>query len=103
MNMKRTCLVLVLSSLVPLAPVRAQDALQWFQKAAYTTDLNLQIRYYKEALRLDPGYAQAEHNLAGVYARKGLINHAIKIYETLIRQGKAYYQTYYDLACCYGR
>src|SRR5581483_12307375 len=37
------------------------------------------------------------------YYRKGLFRKSIALYETLIREGHAYYQTFYDLACCYSR
>ena len=81
----------------------AQDAVEWFQKAVYTTNVDEQIHYYQKALEVDPGYHQAQHNLAAVYYRKGLIRKSIAMYEALIRGGHAYYQTFYDLACCYAR
>src|SRR5688572_7378537 len=90
--------------LVALAsPVAAQDAQEWFAKAVYSTNPDEQIHYYNKALERDPQHFQAMHNLAGVYYRKGLMRKAVGVYENMIRGGHAYYQTFYNLACCYAR
>ena len=96
---KLACFVVALSA----SAVFAEDAVDWFGKATYTTNADEQIYYYNKALAADPGYTQAAHNLAGVYYRKGYVHKSIALYEQLIRTSKAYYQTFYNLACCYAR
>lgn len=81
----------------------AQDAVEWFGKATYTTNPDEQVYYYQQALKADPHYHQAAHNLAGVYYRKGQVRKSIALYEQIIRNAKAYHQTFYNLACCYAR
>jgi len=100
---RMACVLVVLAATAAAPAARAQDAVEWFQKAVYTTNPDEQVHDYQKALEVDPGYTQAQHNLASVYYRKGLFRKSIAMYETLIRGGHAYYQTFYDLACCYAR
>ena len=100
MRVSRLACVLVLAA---ASHAWAQDAVEWFGKAVYTTNADEQVYFYKKALEADPHYHQAAHNLAGVYYRKGQVRKSIALYEQIIRNAKAYHQTYYNLACCYAR
>jgi tetratricopeptide (TPR) repeat protein len=61
-------------------PVKQKEltANEWFEKGLSTTDLDEKIRYYSEAIRLKPDYAQAYNNRAVAYNIMGNIDAAIK-------------------------
>jgi tetratricopeptide (TPR) repeat protein len=97
------CVAIALGSAGPGEAGGRLESVPWFQKAVYSTNPDHQIAYYRKALSIDPTLDQAKHNLAGVYYRKGDYGRSIRLYESIIRSGKAYHQTFYNLACCYAR
>ncbi|MFA4915124.1 MAG: tetratricopeptide repeat protein [Syntrophales bacterium] len=55
------------------------------------------ISWYRKAIVIDNRYAQAHHNLANAYSKKGLIDPAIEEYERAIRINPDLVQAYIDL------
>ena len=60
-------------------------AQQWFERGFAATDPNEQIRFYTEAIRLNPDYADAFINRGSAYYNKGDPDGALQDYEQAIR------------------
>ena len=47
--------------------------------------LDLAIRHYKDALKLDPEYVIALNNLGNVYEKKQMVNKAVEMYDQTLQ------------------
>ncbi|MEK7622867.1 MAG: tetratricopeptide repeat protein [Patescibacteria group bacterium] len=56
-------------------------------------DFNLSERHFKQAIELNPNYADAMHNLANIYVRLGQLEEAIKWYESALKNKPSLWQS----------
>jgi tetratricopeptide (TPR) repeat protein len=68
-------------------PVQEKEltAQQWNEKGFEATDLDEKLRFYTEAIRLKPDYAEAFNNRGNVHCRKGDLEGALKDFNEAIR------------------
>jgi tetratricopeptide (TPR) repeat protein len=70
------------------APVVEEEELtaqQWFERGFNATDLDESLRFYSQAIRLKPDYAQAFYNRGLVRRAKGDLEGALQDYNQAIR------------------
>jgi tetratricopeptide (TPR) repeat protein len=67
-------------------------------KAGKIEDANFK---YREAIRLNPNFAEAHYNLGVALGKKGRTDEAAKKYREAIRSRPDYALAHYNLACCY--
>ena len=79
-------------------PVKEKEltAQQWFERGFDAADLDEKLRFYTEAIRLKPDYADAFNNRGNVHNRKGNIEGALKDYNEAIRFKPDYSLTFYN-------
>lgn len=71
-----------------MAPAVAEEELtaqQWFERGFTAKDLDEQVRFYSEAIRLKPDYAKAFYNRGNARGAKGDLGGALADYDEAIR------------------
>jgi len=69
-------------------------AQQWFERGFAVADVDEQLRFYTEAIRLKPDYAEAYTNRGVARRAKGDVDGALQDYTEAIRLKPDYAQTY---------
>ena len=69
----------------PAVQEKELSAQQWFERGFAAIDIDEKLRFYNEAIRLQPDYAVAFNNRGNARAAKGDIEGAIKDYSEAIR------------------
>jgi tetratricopeptide (TPR) repeat protein len=72
------------ASAAPTVQGEALTAQQWFERGLAAVDLDEQIRFYNEAVRLKPDYAEAFNNRATARYHKGYLDLALEDYNQAI-------------------
>src|SRR5436305_14718482 len=72
-----------MSAAAAARPVQQQEltAQQWFERGYAATDHDEQIRFFTEAIRLKPDYADAFHNRGSARGNKGDFEGALNDFE----------------------
>jgi tetratricopeptide (TPR) repeat protein len=73
-------------------------AQQWFERGFNATDLDEQLRFYNNAIRLKPDYPSAFNNRANVRSAKGDLEGALQDYNEAIRLKPDYADYFYNRA-----
>ena len=82
---------------------KAENILEEKGKGISKEDLNLVIKYCKNALEIDPALANAYYNLGLGYDRKGLWDKAIGEYKKAIKIKPDFANAHYDLGLVYNK
>jgi len=71
----------------PAVHERELTAQQWFERGFAAVDIDERLRFYNEAIRLKPDYADAFNNRGIARGAKGDIEGALQDYNEAIRLG----------------
>ena len=81
------------------APVVQEEELtaqQWFERGFAASDLDEAVRFYSEAIRLKPDYAEAFHDRGNARRAKGDLEGPLQDYSEAIRLKPDYAEAFYD-------
>jgi tetratricopeptide (TPR) repeat protein len=73
------------AQMAPPVPEEELTAQQWFERGFAAADLDEKLRFYTEAIRLKPDYAEAFNNRGYVRRDKGDVEGALRDYNEAIR------------------
>ena len=73
------------ASAAPTVTEKELTAQEWFERGVNASDLDEQIRFYSEAIRLEPDIANAFYNRGRAHHAKGDVEGALKDYNEAIR------------------
>ncbi len=82
------------ASAAPAVQEEELTAQQWFERGFAVADVDEQLRFYTEAIRLKPDYAEAYTNRGVARRAKGDVDGALQDYTEAIRLKPDYAQTY---------
>ncbi len=82
------------ASAAPAVQEEELTAQQWFERGFAAADVDEQLRFYTEAIRLKPDYATAFYNRGVARRAKGDVDGALQDYTEAIRLKPDYAQTY---------
>jgi tetratricopeptide (TPR) repeat protein len=71
-------------------------AQQWFERGFAVTDVDEKLRFYSEAIRLKPGYAETFINRGNARYSKGDVDGALQDYSEAIRLKPDYAEAFYN-------
>jgi tetratricopeptide (TPR) repeat protein len=71
-------------------------AQQWFERGFAATDVDEQLRFFSEAIRLKPDYAKAFYNRGIARSDKGDVDGALQDYSEAIRLQPDYASAFYN-------
>jgi len=83
------------------APAVQQEeltAVQWFERGFAAVDIDEKLRFYSEAIRLKPDFAEAYNNRGATRADKGDLDGALRDYDGAIRLKPDFALAYYNRA-----
>ena len=89
------------ASAAPTVTEKELTAQEWFERGVNASDLDEQIRFYSEAIRLEPDIANAFYNRGRAHHAKGDVEGALKDYNEAIRLQPDHAAAFYNRGFAY--